>query len=199
MSQFLSILSDIVGWTYFITWSMSFYPIAWTNFRTKKAVGLSIDYAFVNIYSNILNGVYNYTGFIFPDIGTNHVPVQDLVYSTHAIMLCTVYYVQAKIYPNGNQKMSIITFFIIGVTFLLVIILFILELNHIGTSKYWNTAMLCGYLKDVITVCKYTPQVYRNWKRKCTKGWNIWSVIFDFSGGVFSYLQIAIDGKFSCC
>ena len=154
---------------------------------------MSLDFTVFNIYGYVLYGIYTWTGLIFPDIGTNHVAIQDVFYCFHALALATVYFVQIQVYPNGGQKLNITSWAILGVMTIAIIIVFILEMKNIGVNKYWNTTMLWGYLKDIITVAKYTPQVYKNWKRKCTKGWNIWSPIFDTAGGVFSYLQMFID------
>ena len=39
----------------------------------------------------------------------------------------------------------------------------------------------------------YIPQVYENWRRKSTDGWNIWNVLLDFGGGSLSICQLMID------
>ena len=43
-----------------------------------------------------------------------------------------------------------------------------------------------GYAKLVITLIKYTPPAYWNFKRKSTKGWSIFNIILDLIGGGFS-------------
>lgn len=35
--------------------------------------------------------------------------------------------------------------------------------------------------------------MYLNFKRKSTVGWNIINILLDLTGGIFSFLQIAID------
>ena len=44
-----------------------------------------------------------------------------------------------------------------------------------------------GYGKLVITLIKYTPPAYWNYKRKSTKGWSIFQILLDLMGGVFSF------------
>jgi cystinosin len=39
------------------------------------------------------------------------------------------------------------------------------------------------------------PQVWVNYKRKSTKGWSIWQILFDITGGVLSILQLVIDSS----
>lgn len=50
-----------------------------------------------------------------------------------------------------------------------------------------------SYVKLVITLIKYTPQVITNYRNKSTKGWSIWQILLDFSGGLLSCAQQAID------
>ena len=52
---------------------------------------------------------------------------------------------------------------------------------------------ICGYCKAAITFLKYFPQVYLNYKNKSTVGWSIGNVMLDFTGGVFSLLQLIIE------
>ena len=46
--QFLEVISVIFGWSYFIAWSLSFYPQALLNYRRKKTEGTTIDFPFLN-------------------------------------------------------------------------------------------------------------------------------------------------------
>jgi cystinosin len=46
-----------------------------------------------------------------------------------------------------------------------------------------------------VTFVKYMPQVWVNYKRKSTKGWSIWQILFDVTGGVLSILQLVIDSS----
>lgn len=50
--------------------------------------------------------------------------------------------------------------------------------------------MYFSYVKLVITLVKYTPQAYMNYKRKATTGWSIHNILLDFTGGVFSIAQM---------
>lgn len=53
-----------------------------------------------------------------------------------------------------------------------------------------------GYIKLLVTVIKYMPQVWMNYKRQSTDGWSIGQILLDFSGGVLSLLQLSIDASF---
>lgn len=50
-----------------------------------------------------------------------------------------------------------------------------------------------GYVKLVVTLVKYTPQIVANWRNKSTQGWSIWQVLLDLAGGVLSVAQQGID------
>ena len=47
---------------------------------------------------------------------------------------------------------------------------------------------MAGYGKAAITLVKYMPQVYLNYKRQSTIGWSLANVMMDFAGGSFSFL-----------
>jgi cystinosin len=50
-----------------------------------------------------------------------------------------------------------------------------------------------GYVKVVVTLVKYTPQVLVNWRNQSTRGWSIWQILLDFAGGILSVSQQGID------
>jgi cystinosin len=48
----------------------------------------------------------------------------------------------------------------------------------------------------VITVVKYVPQAWVNYKRKSTRGWSIVQILLDLTGGVLSLVQLILDSAF---
>jgi cystinosin len=46
-----------------------------------------------------------------------------------------------------------------------------------------------------LTVWKYVPQVFANFKRQSTVGWSITQQLLDFSGGLLSMVQLLIDSS----
>jgi len=50
-----------------------------------------------------------------------------------------------------------------------------------------------SYVKLLITVIKYTPQVITNITNRSTKGWSIVQILLDITGGVLSIAQQGID------
>lgn len=55
-SSTLSILSQIIGWIYFLLWSLSFYPQAWENWKRKRCVSLCPGnvYTFYNLHNFLI-------------------------------------------------------------------------------------------------------------------------------------------------
>ena len=97
-------------------------------------------------------------------------------------------------YDLGKQK-SInwyVVMFLIA-WFIAVIAVFGVELANPTIDQNWGTIRLTGYCKAAITLVKYMPQVYLNWKRQSTVGWSLENVMLDFLGGAFSFAQLTID------
>jgi cystinosin len=53
-----------------------------------------------------------------------------------------------------------------------------------------------GYVKLIVTFVKYIPQALYNYTRKSTKGWSIWQILFDLTGGMLSVAQLVLDASF---
>ena len=60
-----------------------------------------------------------------------------------------------------------------------------------GTIKIYAV----GYVKLVITMVKYIPQAWTNYKRQSTVGWSITQILMDVVGGVLSIVQLLIDSS----
>ena len=52
---------------------------------------------------------------------------------------------------------------------------------------------MLSFVKLLITITKYIPQVLLNYKRQSTEGWSIWAILLDFMGGILSTLQLVLD------
>lgn len=70
-SRELITFSDVIGWLYFVAWSVSFYPQIYTNFRRKSVIGLNFDFLSLNIVGFILYGVFNIGLYSIPQIQVN--------------------------------------------------------------------------------------------------------------------------------
>lgn len=76
------------------------------------------------------------------------------------------------------------------------LILYVLPL----TKKFFELTCMklyaMSYIKVVITVVKYVPQAWLNYKRKSTTGWDIRQILLDLTGGVLSLAQLVLDSSF---
>lgn len=79
-TSWLYVLADIIGWTYFFCWSLSFYPQALLNYRRKRVdgatnqdvfgtianfsrAGLSLDFVTLNSLAFACYSIYNLNFF----------------------------------------------------------------------------------------------------------------------------------------
>lgn len=200
-SNVVSIISDVIGWIYFLAWSVSFYPQVWENWRRKSVVGLNFDFLAFNVTGFIAYSVFNIGLFWVTDIkeeflkkypnGINPVSANDVFFSLHALLLCLIYVLQACMYERGGQRVSwtALVLLAIGWTFALVS-LFVAVAKQITWLDY---LYYFSYIKLAVTLIKYVPQAYMNYKRKSTEGWSIGNVLLDFTGGTLSILQMILQ------
>nr|XP_046246775.1 cystinosin [Scatophagus argus] len=197
----LSVISQIIGWIYFVAWSVSFYPQAWQNGKRKSVVGLNFDFLALNLTGFIAYSVFNIGLFWVPYVkeeflrrnpnGINPVSANDVFFSLHAVLLCLVYIIQSAVYERGGQKVSWMALFLllIGWTFALVSF-FLAVAKQITWLDY---LYYFSYIKLAVTLIKYVPQAYMNYRRQSTEGWSIGNVLLDFTGGIFSILQMILQ------
>ena len=91
LSDNLILLSDIIGWIYFSSWSLSFYPQIYQNWKSQSVIGLNFDFLALNFIGYICYSAYNIGLFAIPLIGCvniyiihvcNFRPLQDhFIYS----------------------------------------------------------------------------------------------------------------------
>lgn len=200
-SNILFIINQIIGWIYFLAWSVSFYPQAYENWKRRSVVGLSFDFISLNLTGFIAYSVFNVGLFWVPYIqeeflkkdpnGVIPVDANDVFFSLHALLLTLVYICQCAIYERGGQKVSKVAFglLVIGWTFALVS-LFVAVAQKITWLEY---LYYFSYIKLGVTLVKYIPQAYMNYRRKSTEGWSIGNVLLDFTGGSFSLIQMFLE------
>jgi cystinosin len=61
------------------------------------------------------------------------------------------------------------------------------------TKLYPQQVYAISYVKLVVTLVKYFPQVITNYRNRSTVGWSIEQILLDFIGGVLSIAQLGID------
>ena len=68
ISEALNVVSDVLGWIYFVAWSVSFYPQIYQNWRRKSVVGLNFDFVALNIVGFVLYSLFNVSLYWIPVI-----------------------------------------------------------------------------------------------------------------------------------
>ncbi|KAK4875906.1 hypothetical protein RN001_012328 [Aquatica leii] len=197
----LGVFSITIGWVYFIAWSVSFYPQIYINYKRKSVVGLNFDFLVLNLIGFALYSTFNLGLYTIPEVekqyferyprGLNPVKVNDIVFAVHAFVATFVTIAQCFIYERGDQRVSIIARIILGIYAVFLTISLIL--SGVYVINWLDFLYYCSYVKLSITLIKYIPQAYMNYKRKSTVGWSIGNIILDFTGGVLSMLQMILD------
>ncbi|KAM9526184.1 cystinosin isoform 2-T4 [Guaruba guarouba] len=192
---------EVIGWIYFLAWSISFYPQLFENWRRKSVVGLSFDFLALNLTGFIAYSVFNVGLFWIPLIkeeflvsypsGVNPVDINDVFFSLHALVLTFLTIVQCCIYERAAQKVSKV---VVGLLALAWIFTFTTLFLAAAEEMTWLQFLFCfSYIKLAVTLIKYFPQAYMNYRRQSTEGWSIGNVLLDFTGGSFSLLQMFLQ------
>ncbi|KAJ2450980.1 hypothetical protein EV183_003909 [Coemansia sp. RSA 2336] len=189
-------LSAILGWTYFIAWSVSFYPQIVLNYRRKSVEGLSIDFLVYNVYGFACYALFNTAFYFSKSIGdeysrrnnghSNLVRFNDLFFSFHALALSIITFAQSFFYKRAaNQRASrVARGFFYGT---------LVVLTLVAASSTYSAVYLLSFIKLACSMIKYIPQAGLNWQRKSTAGWSIHNILLDFAGGMLSFAQLILD------
>ena len=216
-------VSSVLGWAYFSAWSLSFYPQLVLNWQRRSVVGLSFDYAGLNMVGFTCYALFNC--FLLWDPATraeyakanggraSAVKVNDAVFALHAAALTAVQLGQIYIYERGAQRFSRGVKVAFGVFALLCPVGVGLAAAGAPACGWLNPALILGplggqctmltllstlaYVKLAITLTKYVPQAVLNARRRSTEGWNIDNVVLDFTGGTLSLAQLLLDAGVS--
>ncbi|KAF7703751.1 cystinosin [Silurus meridionalis] len=200
-SNVLNVINKIIGWIYFLAWSISFYPQVYENWKRKSVVGLNFDFLALNLTGFIAYSVFNIGLYWIPYIqeeflkgnpnGVNPVEANDVFFSLHAVVLTLIYICQCVRYERGGQKVSNVAIFFLVVAWTFA---FVTLFVAVAQKITWLNYMYCfSYVKLGVTLIKYIPQAYMNYQRQSTEGWSIGNVLLDLTGGSFSVLQMFLQ------
>ncbi|XP_059052510.1 cystinosin homolog isoform X2 [Achroia grisella] len=200
-SHAINVISYIMGWIYFAAWSVSFYPQIYINFKRKSVVGLNFDFLALNIMGFTMYSLFNCGLYFSRDIqleyfsrhprGLNPVQLNDVFFSLHAAFATLITITQCFLYEREDQRVSMTGRGILGVFGLVVVVsASVAAAGHLAVLDF---LYYCSYIKLSITLIKYVPQAYMNYKRKSTVGWSIGNIFLDFVGGFLSILQMVLN------
>ncbi|KAK6913033.1 PQ-loop repeat [Dillenia turbinata] len=195
----LEITYQVLGWTAFVSWSISFYPQVILNFHRRSVVGLNFDFVLLNLTKHSSYLIYNATLFFSAVVQKQYrqkygvsqmIPVaaNDVAFSAHAVLLTAITLYQILIYERGAQKFSKIAIGIVfAVWFSAAVCVFVALPRH---SWLWLISVF-NTIQVIMTTIKYIPQAFMNFQRKSTVGFSIGNILLDLLGGLASYGQMA--------
>ena len=242
-------VSWILGWSYFMCWSVSFWPQIVLNYQRKSTAGLSFDFQLLNFVGFACYAAFNCSLFWSPRVQEEYatrngghssaVRFNDVLFSLHAVGATLITLAQIFLYGSGTEAVTTVPrrvdewssadypvylasdrsarssartapsppqsavsrnaqralYTVLSLFCLSVAVLATLcAVDESSVGIEWLDVMyVLSSAKVVITVIKYIPQVWENWRRKSTKGWNIWNVLLDLSGAVGSFGQLLLD------
>ncbi|KAI1036890.1 hypothetical protein LB503_002949 [Fusarium chuoi] len=211
---FLTFLSGLFGWIYFLAWSASFYPQPLLNWRRRSTSGTTIDFPFINVLGFAAYFSSNVAFYYSPEIRAQYaarhrglestVQFNDITFALHALFLSiitTSQYFAPSLWgftPNSGNRPSR---FILGVAagcITGVLLTCVIVASSPGNDAVYDWVALdivyaVGYVKLIVTLIKYTPQIVTNYNNQSTDGWSISQILLDLTGGVLSVSQQAID------
>ncbi|KAI4339516.1 hypothetical protein MLD38_024455 [Melastoma candidum] len=197
----LEVLYQVLGWTAFVTWSVSFYPQVILNFRRKSVVGLNFDFVVLNLTKHSSYLIYNCVLYFSRAVQEQYynkyghgqiIPVaaNDVAFSIHAVLLTAITLLQIAIYDRGTQKISRISIVIVVAVWSAAAVCFFVALPH--NSWLWLISVF-NTIQVIMTLIKYIPQAVMNFARKSTDGFSIGNILLDFVGGMANYAQMAVQ------
>jgi cystinosin len=199
-------VSYIIGWIYTFAWSLSFYGQLYENFKNKSVKGVSFDFIILNFIGFTGYSIYNVWNYIDPKMGGG-CELNDVVFALHALTITIITLFQVYFYHDKTDPQQTIAIWARTVAicffwglFIMLLVEDMLNLYdpRVSNSKIFrfNTIFYLGWCKALISFMKYIPQVIMNYRRKSTKGWSIFNIFLDFTGGSFSFIQNIIDSFF---
>lgn len=216
-SRTWQILSNIVGYTYFLAWSLSFYPQIFLNRQRKTTRGLSVDFCVLNVLGYICYTIYTTNFYWNEEViraykdrmsggdtydnnetvtqkGAITVQGNDVAFAIHAILMASVTLSQIGIYDTFIVRPpSRRVYFILFATSAFCLLYLLSTWIFQGQVNFLGFLYVLGTIKIGVTIGKYVPQALLNRSRKSTVGWNVWNVILDLTGGFLSLLQLVGD------
>ncbi|KAK4272154.1 hypothetical protein QN277_020745 [Acacia crassicarpa] len=197
----LQVTYQLLGWSAFVCWVISFYPQVILNLHRKRVVGFSFDYALLNLTKQSSYLIYNASMYFskvvqkqyFEKYGYGEmIPVapNDVAFSVHAVLITAITMFQVVIYERGSQKVSKLAIGIVSVILFTAAVCFFVALP---TRSWLWLVSIFNIFQACLTVIKYIPQAFMNFSRKSTDGFCIGNILIDFFGGIANLGQMVVQ------
>lgn len=185
--------AQIVGWVYFVSWSVSFYPQIYLNWKRKSVVGFSFDMALMDVLGFLAYTIYTVTLYCdaslqkyFHSLENQHfrdrdntVKLTDVVFASHGLIMAFITVSQVLIYERGNQRLSKIAGGLCSLGSLGFVVLVIVAASEKGQSvSNWASPLIyAGYFKSGLSFIKVRTLAYfllrEDWVG-IGRDWRIW-------------------------
>lgn len=198
-------ISNIIGYTSFVCWSVSFYPQIITNYRNNSVVGVSTDGQVISWFNYFCYFISSTSLLWNQDMKEKFTTGQDsdihisawskdLINSMQALLFATVLLYQVIIYrgfiinPISSVTVGLIT------SISLVCITYVVGVFIYPSVCYWlDFFQVLSIIMIALNVSSYLPQLCLNKKRLSTDGWNIWSVMLNTTASLLCLIHLVGD------
>ena len=103
---FLSIISDVFGYTSTFVWSLSFHYQWWEVWKVRSSDGLSINFIFLNFLGFFYYFSYNLYAYIYTTSFSRQVHFSDLLFASHAWFMVSVHMVFLWSFPRKTNQIN---------------------------------------------------------------------------------------------
>ncbi|EXJ81921.1 hypothetical protein A1O1_07988 [Capronia coronata CBS 617.96] len=188
------------------------------NWRRRSTLGLAIDFPTLNVLGFVCYTISTCCFLCSPTVRAQYaarhpaspkptVQLNDLAFGVHAVIMVILIYSQFYRWPwyfkvSSHQRASRPVLGIVWGSIVAIAVVVMVVFCRSGWQQQdpldwaWiDVVYTLGYVKLICTFVKYIPQAWVNYKRKSTQGWSIMQILFDFTGGVLSLLQLVIDAS----
>jgi cystinosin len=172
-THWYQIISALIGWIYFLCWSISFYPQVISNFKRRTTQGLSADFCCLNVLGFWCYSVYN-VAFFWSDtihhlyrkrFGVDaEITVQsnDVAFALHAFLLSSITFLQIGCYNGVRAQRPSKAILAILISFVCVCAGYpcLIHLN-VGGKNFFNWLdylYVLSTIKITVSLIKYIPQ-----------------------------------------
>lgn len=170
----LLLLSQVLGWVYFVAWSISFYPQVILNYQRQSVCGLSFEFLAFHLSGFFFYSIFTVANYVEQKRLHLEISVEpsDVAFAVHALVLTALTSWQCFIYERGNQRFRMEHAILLGAIWLLFGYNFILCFTGVlrwikkNDGDEFSFAEFLGYSKAFISVIKLVPQVVFNYRSK---------------------------------
>ncbi|KAE8401932.1 lysosomal L-cystine transporter [Aspergillus pseudonomiae] len=203
-------ISQVLGWAYFVLWSLSFYPQVLHNHRRRSTEGFSVDFALLNLLGLTAYTIFNACLLFSPVVRAQYaqrhpqgpeptVRWNDFIYALHGSLICcwiSSHFLCTQFwnFKSKSQRVSVSTLVTIWGCVGVVTLAILWAL--VSASWEWiDVVYMVGMIKVFLTAVKYTPQVVMNYWRQSTAGFSIGAILLDLAGAALSLMQLVLDSS----